>query len=320
MKANLLNEYQAVRENGGGFYEQKRGLIEVSGAEAEMFLNGLITNDVKKLAENSSMLAAFPNAQGRLLAVVRVWRKNGKFYFDTEEKTHETVLKNLQRFTLAGNFFVNDLSDKFAFFSIRGKRILNSKFQIPNSRNETIETEFKSEKITVLNNSNLGENEFYFYVPKTQAENFKKELQKAGFAAISDQTFEILRIEAGLPLYGIDVDETTIVPEIGLTELISYNKGCYIGQEIIARIHFRGHVAKKLTGLVFENEIVEINPGDELKSMEGKNAGRVTSVTFSPKLSGKIALAYVRYDYLAEGTEVKIKDFTAHVKDLPFVR
>jgi folate-binding protein YgfZ len=122
-----------------------------------------------------------------------------------------------------------------------------------------------------------------------------------------------------LPLYGVDMDETTIVPEIDLPDLISYNKGCYIGQEIIARIHFRGHVAKKLTGLVFEDENAEIKPNDEIKSLEGKNAGKITSVTFSPKLGKKIALAFVRYDYLAEETGLKVNDSAAKVKDLPFV-
>jgi folate-binding protein YgfZ len=115
------------------------------------------------------------------------------------------------------------------------------------------------------------------------------------------------------------MDETTVVLETGIDEAVSFIKGCYIGQEIIARIHFRGHVAKRLTGLVFEAENAEIKPNDEIKSFDGKNAGRITSVTFSPKLQKIIALAFVRYDYLAEGTLLKVGETTATVKDLPFV-
>ena len=152
-------------------------------------------------------------------------------------------------------------------------------------------------------------------------EKVKSELENA--VEISDELYEILRIENGLPLYGVDMDETTIVPELDLPDAISYSKGCYIGQEIIARIHFRGHVAKKLTGLILreaEPEAVATGLiGQDLKSSDGKSAGKITSVTFSPKLQKTIALAYVRYEFLSEGTELKVGDLTATVKSLPFV-
>ncbi|MDQ3749029.1 MAG: hypothetical protein M3367_08470 [Acidobacteriota bacterium] len=295
MNTNLLNEYNAVRENGIGFYERKRGLIEISGKEAVQFLNGLITNDAAKLKENQQMLAAFPNAQGRLLAVVRVLRLGDKFLFETEAETYEKVLKNLQRFTFAGDFFVEDLSDNFRYFETT-----DSESQITNP--DFIEFQ-----------NNFGINVF---VPKASAENFLSELKNKNAIEISDELYEILRIENGTPLYGIDADETTIVPELGIENLINYNKGCYIGQEIIARIHFRGHIAKQLTGLILENEA---QTNDELKSLDGKNAGKITSVTFSPKLGKYIALAFVRYDYLAEKTELKVNDTTATVKNLPFI-
>ncbi len=295
MNTNLLNEYNVVRENGIGFYEQNRGLIEVSGKEAVQFLNGLITNDAVKLEENKQMLAAFPNAQGRLLAVVRVLRLGDKFLFETEVETYEKVLKNLQRFTFAGDFFVEDLSSDFRYFEIT-----DSKFQISNPGFIEFQNCF-------------GVNVF---VPKASAENFVSELKNKNAAQISDELYEILRIENGIPKYGVDADENTIVPELGIEDLISYKKGCYIGQEIIARIHFRGHIAKQLTGLILENEA---QPNDELKSLDGKNAGKITSVTFSPKLEKFIALAFVRYGYLAEDTELTINDTTATVKNLPFI-
>ena len=311
-----MNEYKKARENNGGFFEQKRGIIRVSGGEAEMFLNGLMTNDVKKLPENAWMIAAFPNAQGRLLALVRVWRKDGKFYFDTEIETYETVLKNLQRFTLAGDFFVDDLTGDSSIVSVRGSEIKNLKFKTP-GENEVLEAEINDEKIFVFRAFRAGG--FDVFLPKTSKENFFKELQNAEIRLIGEKTKDIFRIENGIPKYGVDMDETTVVLETGIDEAVSFNKGCYIGQEIIARIHFRGHVAKKLTGLIFEDETAEIKSNDELKSADGKNAGRITSAIFSPTLNKIIALAYVRYDYLAEGTELKVNDLIARVKDLPFV-
>ena len=120
---NQISEtYNHIRSGGAGFCEQKRALIAVWGKEAVQFLNGMITNDVAKLEDGSQMLAAFPNAQGRLLALVRVVRQGDKFLFETEEATHEKLYTNLFRFTFAGDFFVEDLSAGFSYFEIFGPR------------------------------------------------------------------------------------------------------------------------------------------------------------------------------------------------------
>jgi tRNA-modifying protein YgfZ len=295
----MNKEYDFIRSGGSGFYEQKRGLIAVWGKEAVQFLNGLITNDVAKLDENAQMSAAFPNAQGRLLAVVRVLKHGDKFLFETESATREKVYNNLFRFTFAGDFFVEDLSEKYKCFSME-----NGKWKMENDGNIEFQTDSGAD----------------YFVPNDAAESFVGELKAQNAVEISDELHEVLRVENGIPKYGVDMDETTIVPEIG-DETISYNKGCYIGQEIIARIHFRGHVAKRLTGLVLSEPSASVEglTSQELKSPDGKNAGKITSAVFSPKLGKTIALAYVRYDYLADGTELKSGETTATVKQLPFI-
>jgi folate-binding Fe-S cluster repair protein YgfZ len=123
--------YQSLHEGKTGVFTESYGFIGVAGTEAVMFLNGLITNDVAKLEENSWMPAAFPNAQGRLLATVRVLRQHDKFLFVTERATYEKVLKNLERFTLAGDFQVNDSTEKLQMLSIRGKQALADLSKIP---------------------------------------------------------------------------------------------------------------------------------------------------------------------------------------------
>ena len=293
-------EYEKFSKSDFGYKELPRGLIAVSGREAVQFLNGLITNDIAKLEEGTQMSAAFPNAQGRLLALVRVLRRGDSFLFETEVATREKVFQNLFRFTYAGDFFVEDLSEKYKYFEV----------QSPESRVQSLNFEFQ-DLDSIVFESRQGAD---YFVLQEKTEDFKVQLKNA--VEISEELYEVLRIENGEPLYGVDIDETTIVPETGVADVISYNKGCYIGQEIIARIHFRGHIAKQLTGLIL-NEAVQ--PNDELKSLDGKNAGRVTSVTFSPKLEKFIALAFVRYDYLAEGTELKVNETTATIKNLPFV-
>src|SRR6185503_21021800 len=113
----------AVRDGGAGLFDQSsRGRMLVSGSEAVMFLNGLITNDMKTLALNSWMPAAFANVQGRLLAAVRIAHREDGFLIDTDGTTRETVITLLDRFTLAGDFRLQDLTDETAMFSVQGRR------------------------------------------------------------------------------------------------------------------------------------------------------------------------------------------------------
>lgn len=296
MDTNDEKAYSHIRNGGSGFYQQRRGLISVWGKEAVQFLDGLITNDMKTLEDGQQMLAAFPNAQGRLLAVVLVLRDGDRYLFETEEATREKVFQNLFRFTFAGDFFVEDLSDGYRYFEMYGD-------ETPTS---AVGTFYRSPNSTRN------------FIPRDRAEYFRDGLTASGAVEISDGLYEALRIESGIPKFGVDMDETTIVPELGLEEMISYKKGCYIGQEIIARIHFRGHVAKQLTGLRLSGEVAA---NAELLSDSGKNAGRITSVTYSPNLESVIALGYVRYDFLGERTELKagIEDSVdAVVTRLPF--
>src|SRR6478672_3516144 len=117
-----LATYNEIRSGRAGFYVEKRGLIAVHGKEAVQFLDGLITNDMKTLEDGGQMLAAFPNAQGRLLALVRVRRLGDRFMFETESATREKLYQTLFRFTFAGDFFVDDLSDDYDYFEIFGPR------------------------------------------------------------------------------------------------------------------------------------------------------------------------------------------------------
>jgi folate-binding protein YgfZ len=301
--------YNDIRSGRAGFYVEKRGLIAVHGKEAVQFLDGLVTNDMKTLADGRQMLAAFPNAQGRLLAVVRIQRQGEQFLIETEDATREKLFQNLFRFTFAGDFFAEDLSDQFSYFEVFGPR----------------ENVFDPDIADMFPGSFAFEARHgaSYFIPVDQTEKVRSALiNENECVVIDDELYEVLRIESGIPKFGADMDETTIVPELGLDEMISYTKGCYIGQEIIARIHFRGHVAKRLTGLVVSDSLPSsgaLTPGAELFSADGKNAGKVASTTFSPKLERMIGLAFVRYDFLAEGTELAVDDLKVNVKALPFV-
>jgi folate-binding protein YgfZ len=328
-------EYAAVRESGAGVIDlSSRGRIAVGGLEAVQFLNGLITNDMKTLVENTWMPAVFPNVQGRLIASVRVIRlkdiqtdKNvcPSYLIDTEAATHDRVLKTLQRFTLAGDFRVTDVTSQTAQFTVQG----NKADQVVGSilgdvsagvtANGAIKTKWKEHEVTVLHATHTGANGFDLIIETNGATDLWRSLVNAGAQPVGYDALEVLRIEAGIPRYGIEMDETNVVTEINLDDAVSYTKGCYIGQEIIARIKYRGHVAKKLVGISLA-ENAQVATGDTIKSHDDKDIGRITSATYSPHLKQRIALGYVKYDYIGPGTNVKVNEFAGQVTELPFVR
>jgi folate-binding protein YgfZ len=328
---DVMNEYRAVREGGAGLIDLSaaRGRINVGGSEAVQFLNGLITNDVKTLAVGSWMHAAFPNVQGRLLANVRVLHRADGFLFDTEAATREVVLKTLERFTLAGDFRVTDLTDEMATLSVQGARaaeLIKSLFGEEASRVERgriVEIVWQGQPLSLIRATHTGEDGFDLFVSASQLEILREALSQEGAQAVGSEALEILRIEAGLPRFGIEVDETNVVLEAGLDEAVSFTKGCYIGQEIIARIHWRGHVAKRLAGLSLD-ETASIKRDDKARSTDGKEIGRVTSAAHSPRLNRTVALGIIKYDYLAPDTEAFVvsdaAEHAARISELPLVR
>src|SRR5438128_2242391 len=323
-------EYAAVRDGGAGLIDlSSRGRLLVSGSEAVMFLNGLITNDMKTLAVNTWMPAAFANVQGRLLAVVRVINREDGFLIDTEDVTHSTVVKILERFTLAGDFRVTDVTNETVSLSVQGKRaenVIKAVFgdKATVERRRVMKAKIANgHEVTIIRATHTAEDGFDLFVDANDAQPLQESLIKAGAQNVSLETLETLRIEAGIPRFGVDMEETTVVTEANLDEAVSFTKGCYLGQEIIVRIKHRGHVAKKLTGMIL-GEKAELKRDAKVRSTDDKEIGRVTSSTFSPRLDQAIALGYLKYDYLPAETRVKAfvdeTEFDGEVAELPLIR
>lgn len=325
------DDYQAVRGEGAGLIDLSDfGRLRVTGLEAVMFLNGLITNDVKALPDNVSMKAAFPNAQGRLLAMARVLRQKDDFLIFTEPVTAHSVAQNVGRFVFAGDFRVTELTRTTAHFNISGHQaaqVMSAVLGVEPAcltQGHSAIVDWYGHAVTVLRLARFATDGFDCIIAGEHGPALRYALLAAGAASVSAETVETLRLEAGQPRYGVDMDANTVVLETGQDDAISYTKGCYVGQEIIARIHWRGHVAKRLAGLQCAAP-ADIAPRAEAYAPDGQLAGRITSAAFSPQLGTTIALGYVRYAHLAAGTQLSIVDRNAHqvaarVVELPFVR
>lgn len=328
--------YDAIR-SGVALLEIPAGKLQLSGKNAVQFLNGLVSNEVKTLPPGEGVLAAFPTLQGKLAALCRIYNTGEHLLIELDAINREKIFKNLSRFVPAGEFFVADASDLLALVSLQGKRSPELIESLTGQPAEAAECKISKREIAgtevwIASHKRCGEPGFDLFVETGAAAAVAQKILEAGARRISEAAFEIARIEAGVPREGVDAGEEYIILESELESAVSYTKGCYLGQEVIARIHWRGQPAKRLRGLLIEMPIeADALPprGTELWAvagqMAGRRAGEITSSAFSFALNQNIALGYAHRYCLEVGTEFILKQGDAELGrarlvELPFVK
>src|SRR5713226_1081302 len=328
--SNAAQEHLAVRANGGLVDTSYRGAIKVYRSEAIQFLNGLVTNNVKTLAVGKGMRAAFLTGHGKVKALCRVFNLGNAYLIINDPQTHEAVFKYVFPFSYAGDFKVEDVSDEYRSLSVQGpKSHLIMKeicFEpVPSlAEHDWFETLIAGHRAVVTRASHTGELGFDIFVPASELNDvWDFILLKGDFHSIAPfglEALNTLRIEAGIPVYGVDIDETNMMLETGLQDAVSLTKGCYTGQEAVAMATYRGHMSKKLSGLAVAGDVVP-SPRDIVKK-DGKEIGFVTSALHSPSLGSVVALAYVKYGFFEPGNALEIQSGSAIVPalvvELPF--
>ncbi len=331
---DIRGEYGAIRHGVAVLDFSSAGKLQVSGKNSVQFLNGQVSNDVKPLQAGEGVLAAFPNLQGKLLALCRIYNLGTHLLVELDAINREKILNNLSRFVPAGEFFVTDVSDHFALISLQGpesSELIEALTDQPidgATHYKISERQIAHANVFVATHSRCGETGFDLFVPAEFAQRIREALLAAGkdFGAreIGHEAFEIARIEAGVPREGVDAGENYIVLESGLESAVSYTKGCYLGQEVIARIHWRGQPAKRLRGLLIDADHLPPR-GTEIYAGDGKKVGEITSSARSFALDRFIALGYVHRYYLDPGTEFTLKQGetelgNAELVELPLVK
>ena len=323
-------EHVTVRSHVGLIDLSFYGAIKVHGEEAVQFLNGLVTNNVKTLEVGRGMRAAMLTGHGKVRALCRVLNLGGAFLVITDPQTHEKIFKYLFPFSYAGDFKVEDVSEEYRTVSVQGPESHLVMKEItfeplpPLSEYDWFETLTAGHRALVTRASHTGEEGFDILVPASSLKDvWDFVLLKGAFHSISPfgtEALESLRVEAGIPVYGQDVDETNMMLETGLEDAVSFTKGCYTGQEAVAMATYRGHVSKKLAGLDVLGQVVP-RRADVVKK-DGKEIGFVTSAIQSPSLRSVIAMAYVKHGFFEPGNKVEVhiqgQDVAAVVTRMPF--
>jgi folate-binding protein YgfZ len=327
---NPAGEYQAVRSAAGLIDLSHRGLLQFTGPDRLTFLQGMLSNDLRLLKPFAGQYATLLTQQGKVIADVRVLCSLNSFYLDFWENLKGKILDQLNRYLVADEVEIADRSDEYSILSIQGTRSepllrdLMGQAELPDQLWHHTMVNIDGAAVCVVSASYTGEPGFDLIAPQSSLANLARNLTDAGkrFSAtwIGEEAQNILRVEAGMPRYGIDFSEDNLLLEVGIDHSVSFSKGCYLGQEVVERIRSRGHVNRKLSGLVLHGSEAA-SPSDAITAGE-KEAGRVTSSVFSPRLKRPIALGYLHKDFWSPGTEVFIRRGDARVRatvtPLPF--
>ncbi len=329
---DATEEHLRVRGGVGLIDLAFHGAIRVGGKEGAQFLHGLVTNDVKSLVRGKGMRAAFLTGHGKVRALSRILGFGDEYLIINDPQTHEKIFKYVFPFTYAGDFKAEDVTDDYRILSVQGPKSLLVMKEIcfePVPQLEAhswVETIIAGHHVLVARADHSGDMGFDIFVQLAGLKDvWDFILLKGSFHSISLtglQAMETLRIEAGRPVWGIDVDENNMMLESGLADAVSFTKGCYTGQEAVAMATYRGHVSKKISGLVIEGDRVPAR-GDKILK-DGKETGHITSAIKSPSLGKVIALALLKYGFFDPGTTLEVttieRTSQASVVELPFYK
>ncbi len=310
-------EYRAACEGAAVFEQSHRGKVEAVGKEALFFLHNLCTNDIKNLAVGAGREAFLANARARALAHVYLYRLPPEappdVWLDAGPGMGPKVFAHLDRHLISEQVELDDRTREYAQVHLCGpeaRAVLERALGGPVGELGELQHEQRpfgsAGPVQVRRHDLLNLPGYDLLWPATDAASFWQALTQARARPAGAETFEMLRVEAGLPLYGAEMNEERFVVEVGRTaQAISYTKGCYLGQEPIVMARDRGHVNRTLMGLVLP-EGGPVPHGAKVM-LGAQEVGQVTSSVMSPRLGKAVALAYLRRGHQEPATALEVE-------------
>jgi tRNA-modifying protein YgfZ len=306
----LAAEDRIVRSGAGIVDRSDRGKLALTGPEAKAFLHGQVTQDIESLTPGTGAYAAFLTHKGKMLGDLRVLDLGDELLLDTERVTLQELFNMIRRYKLGMAVELHKRTLEMGLLSLVGpsaRTVLG--VEVPETEHANVRAEVGGHPV-VLVATDVGVDVF---CAAERTEGVRGALEAAGAVLVSEAAAEVLRVESGRPRWGYELDDATIPQEAGLNErAVSFTKGCYVGQETVARLHYRGKPNRHLRGLRLS---APVETGTPLLLGE-KEVGRVGTSLVSPRL-GPLALALVRRQ-AEPGATLTAGEATAEVVELPF--
>ena len=311
-QVELDGQYRALREEAG-FLVRERSFLLVGGSDAAEYLQGQLTNDTEVLEPESGCYAALLDRKGHLSSDMRVLRlENGELWLDLEPGPAEGVFKHLRTYSIGREVQIDDVTERWAIVSLIGPRAgeLSGFEGLGPEHAQRFRQWDGTDVLGVATDVGVD-----LIVNAEDAATLENALASAGAVRVSDEAAEIIRVESGRPRFGVDIGSEHMPAEAGIVErAVDFEKGCYIGQEPVARLHYRGKPNRTLRGLRLS---APGSHGDALL-LGDREVGAIGTACLSPA-HGPIAIAIVRRE-AAEGEQLTVGDSstTAEVVELPF--
>jgi folate-binding protein YgfZ len=318
----FTEEYDLLREEAAIVAQPPLAIIELTGEDRKGWLQGQATNDVKQLDVGASSHFCLCEPTGQILAVCDVWGLAGRFILTCELPAREATLDRIESMVVMEDVVARDLTDQMRLISIQGPQATRGLGElVPLPTLDAAEASLNRADIVVLRSNRTGLGGWDVLVPTSDAKAIKT--LEGAFPSVGEDAFLAARLEAGRPLYGLDYNGKTLPPEMGKAfEVghVSYDKGCYTGQEVLMRLHSRGHTNYTWMALLAEGPIAA---GDIVKHRSRPDAGVVTSVANSPDF-GFIGAARLRNEIVSERETVEVitasGSVEAQMKSMPLLR
>ena len=319
-------EHEAVRERAGLVDRSERGKIEVTGKDRATFLHGLVSSDVKSLAPGQGSDSALLDVHGKVTALLAIHCLPDLLILETDREMAASLLAGIDRYLFSERAELEDVTSAWGILTAAGPLARKTVEQalgasVPElPRRHHVTLPWEGAEVRVVRTDDTGEEGYDLWTGPELLGRLWDRLLEAGARPVGRDAWEALRVEAGVVRFGVDVDAGTLLLEAPLPDSYSLNKGCYLGQEVVARITYRGHVNRKIVGFRFADARVPAAGAPVL--VEGKEVGRITSAVRSPALRVALALGFLRREHQEPGTRVEVRDgdesLPAEVAALPF--
>jgi tRNA-modifying protein YgfZ len=283
--------YQALREGAAWLDLSSHGKIVVRGEDRARLIHALCTNHVQALEPGQDCYAFFLNAQGRILCDAHLLCMADGLLLDTEPETARKLYEHIDKYIIADDVTLEDATATLCAIGVEGPRAAE------------VGASFSEPDCLVTPWSATGAPGARIFAPSGRRPEIVQKLQAAGAVAASAEDVQVVRLEHGRPRYGEDITESHLSQETQLTEALHFNKGCYLGQEIVERVRSRGHVNRLLVKILLDAQ--EAPPTGTPITAGELRLGEVTSAAFSPALGKVAGLGYVRADHARKGVPIE---------------
>lgn len=313
-EATLL-EYAAVQDAVGLFDFSNRGKIKVVGPDRRTFLHAMISNDVLELSDWTGRYGTLLTARGRIIADFFYYNFPDFLLVDIRRDLLTRTVEALQKHIIMDEVEIEDISLKMHHLSLQGPRsfeLVEEVFGVsaPSKKQRVRIVNWEQTEIWLIRKDELAEYGMELIFPEKITTNLRKTLIQGGnplgLCLVGEEAHNILRMEAGIPWYGLDMDENRYPMEVGLKNAISLTKGCYVGQEVVAKATNIGGVTNLLMGLKLRDNLIP-EKGSLVLNEEEQKLGGITSAVFSPLLACPIAFAYLKRAEVRVGDKCMVK-------------